>query len=446
MADGNFAFIEKINPNLYNKLYDAEKTARTDFEASGHNVRKALEIIVGDIIDQQFREVKSKRLDLRNKIEFLQKNKALPDLGTVKFKYENGKTGKTDGYAFMRRYGNACSHQNNDTVPLKICYDNTINCLKKFHSLLCRYYEKDIAEEIPEKRPVFDENSMPIEEYHVYKSYVPNDKVRSKCEREFLAYIENSEGEKDFYAVLRLYRKADIGDHFLRRNHQCFAEASKESVISVPEGMTKMREVAPIHSNKSTFYIISYIFNREPHELSEKVLKEMPLDQRIKLCSRIAGCMYNLHTSEVPIEHRMLNYECIFVCRFKDEWIPYMIKFDFAKIESQSIKRTVFENAVNAKGKLKDRRLAKYLPPEWEVMTEFDDVDWAKVDIYSLGILFSDILAGEIGETPVSLDELEELGISEKILELLDLMRADDPKARFSIHEVKEIFKDEMRN
>lgn len=442
MSSGNFDFVKNIDSRLYRKLCDAEKTSRTDFETSGHNIRKALEIIVGIITEHtKIDGVNLKKLDLKSKLDLLQEIGILPDLGKVKFTYENEKIGEADYYIFMRRYGNACSHQNNNFISPKICYENTVKCLKGCHLLLQCYYK----EQIPDRMQGFDENIMPIEEYHVIKSYVPNDKVRSKCEREFLAYIENSEGEKDFYAVLRLYRKTDIYAHFLQRNHKCFVEASKESIITVPEGMAKMREVTSINSDKSTFYIISYIFNREPHELNQKVLREMSLEQRIKLCSRITDCMYNLHTSKVPIEHRMLNYECIFVCRFRNEWIPYIIKFDFAKIEAQAIKRTVFENAVKAKDKLKDRRLSKYLPPEWEVMLKFDDIDWTKVDIYSLGVLFSDILAGEIRETLVTLDELEELEVSEEILELLDLMRADEPKARFGIQKVKEIFDSEVR-
>lgn len=461
MAEGNFSFLENINPDVYSKLYNAEKKARTDFRSSGHDTREALEKIVGSIIDHyRLNRTIPKNLELSKKIELLQDEATLksagylkdnekledkpilPNLGPVSFKYENGGNATEDYYVFMRKYGNTCSHADSRPSDVKICYDSTIKCLKGYHLFLRRYCKGRISD----STPAFDENIMPIEEYHVYKSYVPNDKVRSKCEREFLAYMLDSESEKDFYAVLRLYNKADISDYFLQRNHKCFTVASRMSISSVPEGMTKMTELIPIKSDQSSFYIISYIFNREPHELSEALLNGMTIEQRIKLCCRIANCMYNLHTSEVPIEHRMLNYESIFVCQFKNEWIPYVIKFDFAKIESQTVKYTVFENAVKAKDKLNEKKLSKYLPPEWESMEDTEKVNWAKVDIYSMGILFSDILMGRIGEMPVPIDDLEELNLSDELLDLLDLMRAEDPESRFEIQDVKDILDDELRN
>ncbi|HFI0743677.1 TPA: hypothetical protein ACGOXR_001948 [Streptococcus suis] len=461
MAEGNFGFIENINADVYSKLHSAEKKARTDFRSSGHDTREALEKIVGSIIvHYRLNRAIPKNLELSKKIEYLQDEDILrqagylnqgekvedkpilPDLGMVSFKYNNGGNATEDYYAFMRKYGNTCSHADSRPSDVKISYENTIKCLKGYHLFLRKYYKGRISD----TTPAFDENIMTIEEYHIYKSYIPNDKNRSKCEREFLAYMLDTDGEKDFYAVLRLYNKADISDFFLQRNHKCFTEASKMSISSVPEGMTKMRELIPIESEQSSFYIISYIFNREPHELSDQLLSEMTMEQRVKLCCRIANCMYNLHTSEVPIEHRMLNYESIFVCKFRDEWIPYVIKFDFAKIESNSVKYTVFDNAVKAKDKINERKLSKYIPPEWEAMESIETVDWAKVDIFSLGILFSDILMGKISENPVSIDDLEELDLSEELLDLFDLMRADDLSARFGIRDIKDIFDDELRS
>lgn len=460
MADGNFGFLKHIHPDLYAKLYDAEKRARTDFRDSGHDTRKALEKFVLSVISSnQLGRAIPRGLELSKKLAFLGDEEALrtagylkagehladkpilPHLGTVTFRYKNGAMATEDYYTFMRKFGNTCAHADSRSSDVKISYDSVLKCLKGYHLLLRRYYQ----DRIPAQTPAFDEQKMPIEEYIIHHSYIPGDKVRSKCEREYLAYIVNRHGERDFYAVLRLYNKADMSEHFLQRNHRCFTEASKVSFSSVPEGMTKMREVVPINSPNTSFYIISYIFNREPHELNDKMLREMSLIQRIKFCWRIASCMEQLHNSEVPIEHRMLNYECIFSTKFRDEWAPYVIKFDFAKIESPSVLNTVFDSAVKAKDKLSEMKLSKYLPPEWQTMTEPNVIDWSKVDIYSLGILFSDILIGRICETPAPLDDLEDLDLSEELLDLLDLMRADDPTVRFSIEDVLSILEEEVR-
>lgn len=454
MSDSNFDFMKNINPAIYEVLYSAEKQARTNFRGCGRDTREALEKIVGTIIkNNRLEQVIGRNLDLSTKLELLKDESVLasvgidkpvlPVLGNVTVKYENGGSSQVDAYVFMRQFGNTCHHADNRPKDVKLSYKAVVDCLKCYYRLLTQYYKNRLPKNIPE----FDADKMPIEEYHVFKSYVPDDRSRSKCEREFLAYTLDSDGEKNFYAVLRLYRKADVSENFLERNHRCFTIASRMSISSVPEGMTKMRELIPIDSDQSSFYIICYIFNREPHELSEALLKDMTLKQRIKLCCRIIDCLYNLHTSEVPIEHRMLNYESIFVCQFRDEWIPYVIKFDFAKIESSLAKGTVQKNLLEARqDMIGEKKLSKYLPPEWDLTPEPEKMNWAKVDIYSMGILFSDILMGKIGDKPVPIEDLEELDLSDEILDLLDIMRADDPESRFGISDVKAIFEDELRN
>lgn len=457
---GNFAFMYHINRELYEKLYSAEKQARTNFRNSGHESREALEILIKIILNRHNLSNACKGQELRTKIdnlrdesflksagylkddEKLSDKPILPELGRVTFKYKNGREETVDYWDFMRKYGNTCSHADTRPCDVKLSYENTIKCLKGLFLLLKRYYKG----QIPNSLGTFDENMMPIEEYCVYDSYVPADSVRSKCLREFLAFIRDENGEKSFYAILRLYNKADSNETFMLRNQKCFTEAAKLSLRSVPDGMTRMRELIPKDSQTSTFYIISYIFNQEPHPLTESLLQGMSLGQRVKLCSRIVNCLDNLHTSPIPIFHRMLTYESVFTCEIRGEWIPYIIKFDYAKILSQAPVGTVIMNAVKAKEQLNEEKLNKYLPPEWDSLSqEAGDKEWAKVDIYSLGILFADILAGKIGVSPIPIEDLEELDLSEEVLDLLDIMRADEPSERWDIEDVKDIFDDEQR-
>jgi len=61
------------------------------------------------------------------------------------------------------------------------------------------------------------------------------------------------------------------------------------------------------------------------------------------------------------------------------------------------------------------------------------------------GILFSDILIGRIGEKPVDIAELEELELSDDLLDLLDIMRAEEPESRMDIQIIKDTLEDEWR-
>ncbi len=459
MPQGNFEFMKIISPDLWEELYQVERRARLNISDSGQHSRKALELIVQILCTDHGLTSYSRSMNLGEKLSLLQSEWQLreagylaeeekladkpicPELGMVQVRYENGDVRNKDYYTFLREFGNACSHTEARPYAPAICYDNVVKCLKGCHQLLRKYYRKRIALDTP----VFDEYKMPIDKYDIYDSAVPGDSNRSHCEREFYGYILDSAGEKNFYAILRLYNKAHVTDYFLQRNHKCFSVASKASISSVPQGMTKMYELTPVNSKHTGFYIICYEFNREPFALSDAILKKMTAKQRIRMCSRIADCIYELHTSETPIEHRMLTYESIYTCQVRDEWVPYVIKFDFAKIESPSVMRTVIDNAMKAKDRMKENRINKYLPPEWAVITDIKKVDWRKVDIYSLGILFSDILYGRIHEVPVPLEELEEQGVSDVLLDLLDLMRAEDPASRFAIDDVKEILNEEAR-
>lgn len=458
--DGNFSFLYNINKPLYEKLHSAEMYSRIDFNRCGQDCRSALEIFINTALDKYGLTDRCEGLELFRKVDnlrregflksngFLKSDESiedkyiLPPLGNVNFEREDKSKSSMDYWDYLRRYGNRGSHITVRPSDPRQTYRNSVKCLKGFYLALKKFYKSQVSASLGD----FDEYKMPIGEYCVYDSYIPSDEVRSKCKREFLAYTKDENGEKSFYAILRLYNKQDADDTFMLRNQKCFTEAAKMSLTSVPEGMTRLRELVPKDSENSTFYIISYIFNQEPHPLSDSILSSMGLAQRIKLCGRIVNCLENLHTSPIPIFHRMLNYECVYVCEIRNEWIPYIIKFDYAKIISDAPIGTVFVDAVKAKGKLQELKLNKYLPPEWDILTQdAGDKEWSKVDIYSLGILCADILKGKIENQIVPIEELEVLDLSDELLDTLDIMRADDPNERWDIDDIKDIFDEEYR-
>lgn len=456
IEDGNFWFMKIINPDIYENLYEGEKNAMTDFRKSGSMTRDAMEAIISTIIREHGLEKKISGT-LFEKISFLQnegdlrkvgylssgerlKDKPiLPDLGRIKFRYENGTSDETDYYTYMRKFGNSCSHNNIEKGDIKIDYTHVINCLKCYHLFMRKYYSKRISK----NTPPFNETLMPIDNYRIQDSYVPTDSNRSKCNKEFVGYLQGSTGRSS-YAILRLYNKSDLNEKFILRNAETFQEASSYS-ISTPEGMAQMREVANYNDSKSSFYIIAYEFNREPQKLTTKILKGMDIGKRVKMCKRIADCFYDLHKSEIPIYHRMLSYESIYVCDYKKEWVPYIIKFDFAKIQSTE-KGTVVLDALKAKERIDEAKQIKYFAPEWMSTEDPKNLDWEKMDIYSLGVLFCDILSAKINMSLIDIDELEKFELSDDLLDLLDKMTSETPSFRCDMEEVQIVLEEEARN
>ena len=120
--------------------------------------------------------------------------------------------------------------------------------------------------------------------------------------------------------------------------------------------------------------------------------------------------------------------------------MPYITKFDFAKIEG--IGSTVKKVVHDAKLIIEDSKLFKYLPFEWIMLESFDEdvnIDLAKVDIFSLGVLISDILYGKIARKVVPISELPD-EVPDEIKTLLSKMCQEDPYERPDILEVKKVF------
>lgn len=454
---GNFAFLFDLNKPVYEKLLTAEKNARIDFRASGRRIRGAMEKFIGAVIkDKNLKDAVPLSLELYDQIKMLRTDRMmqdagylepgqslaskpiLPSVGRVDFLQENGERGNLNLYDFIRKVGNACSHEEIVPTNPKINFDNLTMALEGMHKILRNYYGR------PEL--AFDVNLMPIGDFVVTASYVPSDYLRSKCMREFVGHTLDDSGRVGFHALIRMYDRRFSGGIFMLRNQKCFLEACKLCMSGVPEGMTTLREITPARSEASNFYIICYMFNREPQPLTEKLLLTMNMKQRLEICARLARCLDNLHHSEVPIYHRMLSYESVYLSKFRDKWIPYVVKFDYAKIVTEQPVETVIVPTEKAREILLRQGKEKYMAPEWyDIEKDRTKADWKKVDVYSLGVLMCDVLRGSFGVDIADFDELEEAGVPDTVLETLDEMLAQSPAKRCTMDWVREVFDYEIR-
>ena len=465
----NFNFLHGVNEPLFKSIFKAERLARTNFRECGHITREAYEIFINAVLkkaklaDKVAGDLSLKIKSLRNPKELkaagylsagqtLSKNIILPDLGTVDYTNNMGKRVNEDYYDFLRKFGNACSHSKSELSDPKETFENVEKCLQGFHLLFSQYYEKG------KKAGTFNAGKMPIGEYYITKSYVPDDKNRSKCKREYLGYIlrENKGDQRhsenqyiSYHAILRQYNKEDVDSNFLLRNSDVFLEASRSAIYGAPPGMTDFRTVVGLDNPESSFYITAHLFWHEPQPLYQHLLAGTSLKQRLELCSALASCFYNLHNADEPIYHRLLTYESIVVCKFNNRLIPYVIKFDYGKLTSAKSKpyTTVFIQAQQAEASIqKGKSLTKYLAPEWKDISADKKVDWEKIDIYSLGVLFSDILVGRFDSALVTKNKLTIRNrLSDDLLDELSLMTSEKISNRNSVEYIQLALNEELR-
>ncbi|MBE6838572.1 MAG: hypothetical protein E7507_03375 [Ruminococcus sp.] len=407
-------------------------------------------------------------------------------------------------FDFLKNLANSFSHSNikvskEETYP-RISYKNVKLAIELFHSLFVELArKKDII--IKEK---FSDARIPVGNFITDEYIIPADRDRSKCTAEILAHTVDSHNNIQAYYILRIYEMKNVYEkhlNLLKRNIISFTHSSADEVDGIVKGTVPVQEVTPINPESITpdsHYIISYRFSKKPMPLNDEILKKMTMKERIKISSRISECLFRLQYTvsdeppaekqepvavpeqvaekpsfrnlfgllkkkapasdpapveesvvesvvgykkkEFPIFHRMLNYESIYICDFNGRYVPYITKFDFAKIEGigSTVKRAVHDT----KELINESKLYKYLPFEWIMLESFEEdvnVDLAKVDIYSLGVLISDILYGQIAKSVVPISALSD-EVPEEIKALLERMRIEDPSERADILEVKQIF------
>ena len=140
----------------------------------------------------------------------------------------------------------------------------------------------------------------------------------------------------------------------------------------------------------------------------------------------------------------MLNYESIMISDFTDRnegYKPYITKFDFAKITSIT-EGTVYKNLTEAEAK-ESAKLSRY---KLESVTP--NSKWDKVDIYSLGVLFVDIMLNGVSTKAITKNTFEELidaGISDGMIDIIDSMLCEIPDERPSINQVLKAIDEESK-
>lgn len=453
---GNFLFLEEIQPVLYRYIVEAETNAYINPRLAAKNSRDALEEYAGDYFSTHTITCYNKDNtintdpDLSNMLYAMWKYKDsyLKSLGKVTCIIEYINSGKRekielDGSKFLRMLGNAGSH------PLKKKKDETDDkyiivptteavkmALKMYFHIFTNYYLS--AEEATKLK--YKERLIPIGKYEILSNYEPSDKERSKCIQEYKAIKRISTHTNNVvYAVIREYEPDGLDQFFLNRNIDTFSEAYS---FIYSEGI-QVEQINRIDEENAHFFV-AYEFVKPVVSLN-KLLRDntLTIKDRILICKRIAESLKKFHNAKNPIYHRLLSYESIMVSDFTDVdegYRPYITKFDFAKLTNENV-QTVLQN-------LKDANTDVLKLQRYRIDVIDQNTPWDKVDIYSLGVLFIDILSNEISKDTISEKTYINLinkGIPESLANyIFEEMIIEYADGRPSINEVVEVINKEF--
>lgn len=433
----NFDFMKDINKKYYSELTEIEKNARVKPKDAARHCRTLLDSFIQDVFSKNNIKIEDK---LFKNLKVLEETSKLgiPKVGLVEYDVidmnANITSQKSPGLHFVKELANAALHEGLPTKKgdkkVVVSSETVIKALRVYYTLFSKYYRNKLQG----KKIKFLDSNVPLGKYEIRQSYVPVDTDRSKCVKEYITSRKTGEYSKEVkHALIREYIPSEMDSLFLNRNIDAFSESYK---YTYPNGVTveKLNEIEEPYVN----FFIAYEFPKPVVPLAKFLKsKELSMKDRIQICQGIAESLSKFHSAENPIYHRMLTYECIMISDFNDEnegYKPYITKFDFAKITSIT-EGTVFNNLSEAEAK-ESLKLSRY-----KLETVAPDSPWDKVDIYSLGVLFVDIMQNSVSTKAISgqtFEELIEAGITDNMIDIIDEMLCDIPEERPDINQVLE--------
>lgn len=443
----NFAFMKNINQVYYKTLDDIEREARIKPKNAARNCRALLESFINDLFTKNNISTEDK---LHNNLKTLfdqSRQLGIPWIENVEYEVvdmnKRVTTISRNGLFYIKDLANAASHVGLPTekgqVSVLVSSQAITKALRIFHVLFTGYYGNRLK---GEKNKFLDAN-IPLGDYEISQCYVPADSERSKCIMEYVASRRIGEYSKARrFALIREYLPDEMEKLFLNRNVDTFSEANP---YIYTDGVT-VAKLNKIEESYANFFIAYEFADDRPVVPLAKFLKKNKLEMkdRIDICLKIAESMSKFHNADDPIYHRMLTYESILISDFTDKdegYKPYVTKFDFAKITSIT-DGTVYKNLTEAEAK-ETEKLSRY-----KLEAVAPDLKWDKVDIYSLGVLFVDIMLNGVSSKTITESTFEELideGISDGMIEIIDEMLYDIPDERPNINKVLEVISEESK-
>ena len=451
LKSNNFGFIQAYDNNTYEYILKSEKSVNINAKDMPNDFRNAFESFASSIIkkkglDSEYRsfyETQNKKEDnISNRYKFLVNEKRiLPasyDVTVKVYRRNNNRGDTTKGvYNFMREYGNSGSHPDNEINKPVTNFRNAILALKCFHKMARDYLlsegvinESDCQE--------FDQHKLRIGDYHIETYRSPEDREETMCIMEYDAYHIDANEETNRYAIIHEYNQKDLKKEWYEREKDVYY-STEEQITDIVNRVPTIDSIYPKGGSGNERFYVAYNFIHKPSDIDEQLLKNLAYKKRLEICRRTVEYFDFLHTSDNKIYHRLFNYKCVKLCENKGNYLPYITKLNFAKLEKNA--KTVRQYASNAKSKTQALKISKYIPGEWKSAEALGErINWEKVDVYSLGVFLADILMGEISDHKLKKEEMKGK-IPEEILNMIVKMTGENAAGRPSCKEVLEVLK-----
>lgn len=405
MRSYNFAYLKKINPVYYRLLCEIEYSTYLNPKEAAMKCRHLLELIVNSY-DKDMRYLEE---DLHTKIRGLRQEGYLPTLRGVDGRFlvygSELRTirKKIPGYDYLRKVGNAGAHSGNYSIgsnaeEVELSTETIFQALSTLHELLQLVY----ADKLKKKHiKDFNRSDVPIGLYFLDESRNALDTASTHCLKEHSVHRFLSDNtERVIYGMIREY---ETGRSRFDSHDRVLDVYSTAYPYMAANGITNLHKLNEYDTPFTNLYI-AYDFtgNLKPLRLYLSDNSENPsfdLESRFKLCMRIAQELKQFHTSDNPIYIRFLNYDSIMVAEGEESdcGIPHIVKFEFAKITEMN--GTYLEYLLRAADEESMVKMRRYLDSGM-ISTSTKDwkEEWQKFDVFSLGVLFVDIVNGEVSK------------------------------------------------
>lgn len=432
---GNFDFVyDNYDDSISRCLREAEKAFWVDYVSAGIHLRLLFERICKEIIRANGITV-STESKLKDMIDLINARGLFPRAlrNDINYRTESGHKQKP-WHFIWRTYGNACAHEDLDPDHPELCHENLLIVF----TIVYDYFLNDASKN--NKLPLgistyFDAEKMPIGNNRVVsvvKSYHP------LCEYELLTESLSDAGTLENYGIIRLFKKEDLRENINEIDAQTREyEIYVNKIRAMPSPCKRAEVLSKMDSPYSDYYIIKYEFEEKPYSLSNHFLNQLRKEQKIRLCRDLAVLLNEYH--KAGVFHRNLNYCSIAVCYDgNQDPVPSIIKLEYAKDTNS---RYTALPRLHARVQT-ESKIAKYedplipRPPQKPTVEE-----WKQADIFSLGVLFRDILTDNILQTrPGARQHMQNKGIPKEIQELVCCMSSTSSRDRPDLSEIICIF------